>query len=84
VLGATARLQQRREISAGSDLRNRQLDRADAGVPGPRAKPVAICRPIRRPLVTLGANQTGHLRFHQRLREHANTFAQDIAVLLLE
>jgi hypothetical protein len=34
--------------------------------------------------VALGAKQAGHLRFHQRLRGHPDTFAQHIAVLLLE
>jgi hypothetical protein len=34
--------------------------------------------------VPLGANQTRDFRFHQRLRQHADAFAQDLAILLFQ
>jgi hypothetical protein len=34
--------------------------------------------------VALGADQPGHVAFHQRLRQHANPFPQHIPVLLFE
>jgi hypothetical protein len=45
VFGAPAWLQQRRKVRAGPDLRNRQVDRAHARVPGPH--PVAVACPVR-------------------------------------
>ncbi len=35
-------------------------------------------------LVPLGADQPGHLDFHQGLRQHPDAFPQHIPVLLLE
>ena len=46
VLGPPARLQQRREVRARPDLRDRQLDRAHARVPRPRPAAVAVRRPL--------------------------------------
>ena len=84
VLGPPARLQQRREIRPRPHLRNRQLDRAHPRVPRPHPAPVAIRGPLGRPLVPLRPNQPGDLRFHQRLREHADALPQHIPILLLE
>ncbi|MNC84518.1 hypothetical protein D3C83_00740 [compost metagenome] len=84
MLGPPAGLQQRREIGPGRDLGDRQLDRPHARIPPPG--PGAIAKPAPRlgALMALGADQPGDLRLHQRLRQHSNPFAQDIAILLLE
>jgi hypothetical protein len=54
-----------------------------AGAHAPQAEgPVGLDGPLGRALVgalvPLGADQAGDLRFHQRLREHPNPFAQDV------
>lgn len=84
VLRAPARLQQRREIGPGRHLRNRQLDRADARVPGAGPRAIAVGRAITAAFVTLRADEAGHFGLHQRLRQDTNPFAQHVAVLLLE
>ncbi len=84
VLGPPAGLQQRGEIRPGADFGDRQLDGPHPRIPRPRAAAVAIRRPLARALVPLGADQPGDLRFHERLREHADALPQHIAILLLE
>jgi hypothetical protein len=44
--------------------------------------PVAVGGTLWTALVALGPDEAGALRFHQRLRQHADAFPQDIAVLL--
>jgi hypothetical protein len=51
LLGTSARFQQRREVGAGRDLRDLELDRADPGVPGPGAIAVAIGNSFGAPFV---------------------------------
>ena len=84
MLRPPTRLQQRREVRPRPNLGNGQLDRAHPRVPRPRPGPIAIRRALPGPLVSLGANQASHLRFHQRLGEHPDTLPEDIAVLLFE
>ena len=79
-----AGLQQRREVRPGPHLGNRQLDRAHARIPCARAVPSAVRRTIAGPLVPLGADQPGHFRLHQGLREHTNALAQHVPVLFLK
>jgi hypothetical protein len=80
-LGPPAWLQDRGEEAAGAQLGNRQLDRADPGVPV--ARPIAVALghpPLGRPLAALGADLGGDLDFHQRLGKGADPFAQEVHV----
>ena len=80
-LGPPARLQDRGEEAAGTQLGDLQLDRADPGVPV--AGPVAVAvrhPPLGRPLAVLSADLSGDLELHQRLGEGADTFAQEVDV----
>jgi len=53
---STGRLEQRREVGAGRDLRDLQLDRADPSVPPTGAVAVAVGHPLRAPLVGCGTD----------------------------
>jgi hypothetical protein len=67
LLGALARLEETREVTAAADLRDRQLELARARRPGARPVAVAMRQPLRVALAALGANQLRHLRLHQLL-----------------
>jgi hypothetical protein len=78
MLRAPARLQQRRDIRAGPHLRDRQLNGADARIPGPQAVAVAMAGALGRALMPVRADEPCDLRFHQSLREHPDALAKDI------
>jgi hypothetical protein len=61
VLRPPAGLEERRKVRARSDLRDRQLDRADPRVPRPHPVAVAVAGALRRPLMPVGADQAGDL-----------------------
>src|SRR5919198_3440119 len=83
LLGALARLQERREVAAPPELRDLQLDLAGARVPPPRPVAIAVGGAIIRPaLVELGADQLRHLRLHQLLDHPTQRLADHVAVLL--
>ena len=84
LLGPAARLQQRREVGPRPDLRDRQVDGPDAGVPRADPRAIPVRRPILAALVALRADQRRDLRLHQRLGEHPDAFPQDIPILLFE
>ena len=79
-LGPPARLQQRREVAAGAQLGDRQLDRPDPGVPVPWPIPIAVGHPLGAALAVLGADLGRHLDLHQRLGKGAHALAQEVDV----
>jgi hypothetical protein len=80
-LGPPVRLEERREVAAVTDPRDRQLDRADAGVPAPVAIAVAVGQPTLRVALALGrSGELGHLGLHHGLRQQPDTLPQEIGV----
>src|SRR3954451_13554482 len=61
LLGPLARLQEAREVTALTDLRDLQLDLTGAGVPPPGPIAVAMRRTVLGALPVSGADQLGHL-----------------------
>ena len=84
LLGALARLQERREVAALTDLGDLQLDLPRAGVPPPRPVAVAMRRPVLGALPVLCADQLRDLGLHQLLRHRPHRLADHIAVLLAQ
>ena len=80
-LGPAPRLEERGEVRAVADPRDRQLDRPHPGVPAPVAVPVAAGQAALRVTLPVGqARELGHLGFHDRLGEHPDALAQDVDV----
>ena len=77
------RFQEAREVGALAELRDLQLQGADAGVPFPLSIAIAVGGPAGRPLVRLGADQVGHLGAHQLLRQQLHAVAQKVRVRAL-
>jgi len=85
LLASPSRLQEAGEVAAAAQLRDRQLKLAGARRPRPRPVAVATGEPLlRRPLAAAGADQLGHLRFHQLLADPAERLAQEVEALTLE
>ncbi len=82
-LGPPPRLEERWEVRAVADPRDRQLERADPGVPAAVAIPVPAGQPPLRVAFALGqAGQLADLRLHDRLDEHLHPLAQEVDVAL--
>src|SRR5262249_46302467 len=84
LLAAFARLQERREIAAPTNLRDRELDLASPGRPAAGPVAVAVSKPLRTPLTMLGTNQLRDLRFHQLLHDPHKRLAQEVETLALD
>jgi len=84
LLRPPTRLKERREVGACRDLRDLELDRADPGVPGPRAVAVAIGGAFGAALVGGGTDLAGDLGLHHSLRKHPDAFTQQIHVVPVE
>jgi hypothetical protein len=78
LLAAAARLEERRNVRAAPDLRNRQLDLAGACVPAARPVAVAMRQPLRVALAVLGADHLRHLSLHQLLHDPPQRLAQKV------
>src|SRR4051794_26127579 len=84
LLAAFARLQERREIAALTDLRDLQLDLARTRVPAPRPIAVAMRRAILRALTALRADQLTDLGLHQLLGDRPDRLANHVSVLIAQ
>jgi hypothetical protein len=85
LLRPPARLQQPlRKVRPLAQLRQRELDRADPGVPIPLPITVAAVDSLRTPLAVARAAERVRLRAHQRLREVLDHRPQQIQACLLE
>jgi hypothetical protein len=84
LLGALARLQERREVAALPDLRDLQLDLPGPGVPSPRPIAVAMRRAVLGPLAALRADELRHLGLHQLAGDRLHGLADHVAVLLAQ
>src|SRR6266511_4771676 len=84
LLGSPARLQERGEVAAAADLRDRQLELAGARVPAPGPVAVAVRQAFLAPRAALGTDQLGDLRLHQLLHNPTQRLAQEVDALLLE
>jgi hypothetical protein len=79
--GASPGFEQAREVAAIPDPRDRQVDRADAGIPAPLPVAVAAGQSSLRVSFAMGhAGDLGDLRFHHRLGEHPQAFSQEVHV----
>ena len=83
-LRPAARLQQGREVGAGGDLGDLELDGAHPGVPGPGAVAVSVRGAGGAPLVGPRADLGAHLCLHQRLGQDPDPFAEQVDVVFLE
>jgi hypothetical protein len=84
LLRTATRLEERREVAAPTDLRDRKLDLARPRRPRPSPITVAMRQPlIRRPLTTRGTDELRHLCLHQLLHNPGQRLAQEIEPLLL-
>ena len=63
------RFEQRLEVTALTQLRNRELDGAHPGVPFPLPKPVSRRDPLVRPLVRRRSDRLGDFRVHELLHQ---------------
>jgi hypothetical protein len=84
LLGAPARLEQRRKVAAACDLGDLELDGANPSVPRARAVAVAVGGPLRAAFVGHGADLRADLGLHDRLGENPHTLAQGVDVILFE
>jgi hypothetical protein len=84
LLGALARLQDRREIRALADLGDLQLDLPGPGVPPPRAIAIAVRGAILGALPVLGADQLRHLSLHDLLRDHPHRLTDHVSVFIAQ
>jgi hypothetical protein len=81
LLGPPARLQERREVAAGPQPGNAQLQLPDPGVPGSWPVAVTLGHPVRGALAELGTDLGRNLGLHQ-LRDHPrHALAQHVGVL---
>jgi hypothetical protein len=81
LLGPPARLQERREIAAGPQLGDAQLQLTNPGVPGSGPVAVALSHPVWGALAKLGADLGGDLGLHQLGDHPGHALAQHISVL---
>jgi hypothetical protein len=73
-----------RVVGALPQLGDPQLHAARAGVPPPVAVPVAVRGPpVGVAFAVCSADLGGHVRVHQRLRQHADPFAEEVDVRLV-
>jgi hypothetical protein len=80
-LGPPPRLEQGREVRAVADARDRELDRADPGVPAPVAVSVAAGEAaLGVPLAVGQPGELGDLGLHHRLGEHPHALAQEVGI----
>ncbi len=80
LLGRSPRLQKRREVAAGSELGDLQVDAACAGVPQPIAVAVAAVGPLRALDVVAGAAQGLDIQVHQPLGDILDHLPQHVHV----
>jgi hypothetical protein len=84
-LGPPARLQQPvREVAAGPQLRDGQLQRPDSGVQPPLPVAVALVNPLRAPLAQPSTAQGVGLGTHQRLHKSQHHLPQQVGVGCLQ
>jgi hypothetical protein len=80
-LGTAPRLEQAREVAALTQPGDVEIEAADAGVPASLAIPVALgAASLGGSLAVDGADLGRHLGLHQRLAQHAHSFAQQVDV----
>jgi hypothetical protein len=84
LLGAPARLQERREVAALAQLGDGQLDRADPGVPLAGAVAVAVGGPLQAALAELGADLVADLGVHELAGHPGHAGQQHVGVLVME
>jgi len=82
LLGTAARLQKRREVAAGPQPWDGQLDGADPGVPVAGAVAVAVGNPVGAAFAVVGAGKGAGLGFHQLVGHPGNALAQHVGVLV--
>lgn len=80
LLGATARLEEGRQVRVLAQLRDAQVDRAGAGVSAARAIAVAVGRAVRRVLVEPGADLRRHIGVHDGAQHGLQRFPQEVGV----
>jgi hypothetical protein len=84
-LGSPARFEQARKVVAVADARDRQIDRADTGVPASVSIAVAAREAAVGCSFALGhAGQFGYFGFHHALREQVDGLAQEVAVAFFD
>jgi hypothetical protein len=81
LLAGLARLQEGREVRPLAQLRDAQLERADAGVEGAGAMAVAVVEPLGRPFVPAGADHALDVGLHQELQHRLGDRTQEVAVV---
>src|SRR5438105_4660064 len=74
----------RREVHAGGDLGDLELDGADPGVPAAGPVAVAVGGALRAPLVVSGPDLPGDLGLHHQLSQHLHAFTKCVDVVLLQ
>jgi hypothetical protein len=83
LLGPPARRQEGREVAAGAQPGDGQLQLPDPGVPAARSVAVALgLAAVRDAFAQLGAGQRAHLGLHQLGDQPGHTVAQHISVLI--
>ncbi len=80
LLGEPSRLQEAREVRALAQLRNAQLDRPGAGLPGALPIAIALRQTLCALLAVAGSGQAGHLHLHQALGRKADHLPQQVGV----
>jgi len=75
-----ARLEEAREVGALAQLRDAQLDRAGAGLPGALPVAVALRQTLGALLAIGGSGQAGDLHLHQALGRKADHLPQQVGV----
>jgi hypothetical protein len=85
LLGAGTRLQEAREVRAGAELRDEQLERAGARVPPTLAVAVSLARPLGgSPYSEARADLGGDLGLHDLVAEEAHRLAYEVGVVVGE
>ena len=80
LLGEPSRLQEAGEVRALAQLRDAQLDRAGAGLPGALPVAVALRQTLGALLAIGGSGQAGDLHLHQALGRKADHLPQQVGV----
>ena len=83
LLGRASRLQERGEIAAFPELRDLQLDRADARLPGPLAIAIAMIGTRGRALAVRRPGQALHLHVHHAVGDVGHHLPEEIVVRTL-
>src|SRR5665647_555138 len=84
LLATPPRLQEAREVAAGAQTRDGQLQAADAGVPAALPVAVALAGALRRTLVAGGAGELSDLHLHELGHDRAHGLTHDVCLLAAE